>query len=218
MANTDQKPPKYADWHKTGLRLLLSGQKPTAQGLIDGRGGGSMTTATAALNEFYADYLPSVLSAATLGAPAEIAELVGDLWTRLAGYARDAATKNFEKERGELQAQVKQLQGDLFKAGSEHTRLTAELKSEQDQRRAATTRAESADAALLTAQKDAASALGALRESQRLIQTMQARVDAEIESLRSEHATALSALESRYQAESRLLQQWLNDARSGARP
>lgn len=95
----DESPYAYPDWHSHALRVLLDGQRLTTAALLTARGSGSATTATAALREFQERYLPATLRAATLAAPTDVADIMAQVWTRLATTARTAAAAEFAQAR-----------------------------------------------------------------------------------------------------------------------
>lgn len=212
---TPKTPVKHPEWHRIALQLLLDGQKPTTQALIDRRGGGSMTTATAALNEFYESYLPSVLSAATLGAPAEIAELVGELWKRLAEYARAAAAKEFDDQRTQLQAKAQQLDTELASTKATLQAQGLELDAAMDVISREEARALGAEGQLAEQQRIVADLNRALSQLQRDIdrqagELAQAKATAaerktELSALREEHRTALAGFRGQHRDELRRL-------------
>lgn len=212
----DKSPLKYTEWHRIGLKLLLSGNKPTAQGLIDARGAGSMTTATAALNEFYADYLPTVLGAATLGAPDEIKDLVAALWTRLATQARTAAAAEFDTERGQLTGQVKRLDAELVEAGSAQQQLAQALEAAQAESARQEARAIGAEGQVHEQRRIVDDLNRALSQAQRdldrqagdLAQARAAAADrkAELAALREEHRTAVAGVRAQHREELQRLQ------------
>lgn len=204
-------PTKYPEWHKIGLQLLLEGKKPTAQSLIDRRGGGSMTTATAALNEFHEQYLPSVLNAATLGAPAEVSELAADIWKRLAEYARAAAAREFEALRGELQETARRLQQELASAIDARQALAKELDAAREMATRQEARALGAEGQLAEQQRIVADLNRALSQLQRdhdrfAGELAQARAAAaerktELAELREDHRNTLAGVRSQHQEE-----------------